>query len=120
MERKMAFIFGRGKKISRWLRVRPRSFFDWEKREGVLPPELCDAHKHEEGTPRLLEQATPTNVSRAIREINTFEWEGAFKPMARQALKQLVDKRLEEVMAQYLGVWGYEPGAAEVDYRKRH
>src|SRR5437773_879388 len=117
MERKMAFIFGRGKKISRWLRVRPRSFFDWEKREGVLPPELCNEHKHEEGTPMLLEQATPTNVSRAIREINAFEWEGDFKPMARQALKQLMEKRLEEEMAEYLGVSRYEHGAHRVDYR---
>src|SRR5438445_2181611 len=117
MERKMAFIFGRGKKISRWLRAKPRLFFDWEKREGVLPPELCDEHKHEEGTPMLLEQATPTNVSRAIREINAFEWEGDFKPMARQALKQLVEKRLEEEMAEYLGVSRYEHGADRVDYR---
>src|SRR5205809_7905658 len=114
MERKMAFIFGRGKKISRWLRARPRLFFDWEKREGVLPPELCDEHKHEEGTPMLLEQATPTNVSRAIREINAFEWEGDFKPMARQALKQLVEKRLEEEMAEYLGVSRYEHGAHRI------
>ena len=34
----------------------------------------------------LLDQATPRNVSRALREINSFEWEGDFKPMARQAL----------------------------------
>ena len=30
----MAFIFGREKTIGRWLRVRPRSFFDWEKQKG--------------------------------------------------------------------------------------
>src|SRR5947208_17102143 len=96
MERKMAFIFGRGKKISRWLRARPRSFFDWEKRERMLPPELCDEHKHEENTPMLLEQATPTNVSRAIREINAFEWEGDFTTMARQALKLRVERPPEE------------------------
>jgi hypothetical protein len=30
----------------------------------------------------LLEPATQRNVSRAIREINGFEWEGDFKPMA--------------------------------------
>src|SRR5438094_319447 len=106
MERKMAFIFGRGKKISRWLRARPRSFFDWEKREGVLPPELCDEHKHEEGTPMLLEQATPTNVSRALREINSFEWEGDFKPMARQALKELLEpntsRRTKKLLARHL------------------
>ena len=116
----MAFIFGRGKKIAAWLRERPRSFFDWEKTEGVLPPELCDEHKHEEGTPMLLEQATASNVSRAIREINAFQWEGDFKPMARQALKQLVEKRLEEEMTEYLGVSRYEHGADRADYRNGH
>src|SRR3989338_8670078 len=94
VEEKMAFTFGRGKKISAWLRDRPRLFLDWEKTEGVLSPGLCDKHKHEEGTPMLLEQATPSNVSRALKEINTFEWEGDFKPVARQALKQLMEKRL--------------------------
>lgn len=44
--------------MSAWLREMPKLFFDWENREGVLPPELCDKHKHEEGTPMLLEQAT--------------------------------------------------------------
>lgn len=58
VEEKMAFTFGRGKKMSAWLREMPKLFFDWENREGVLPPELCDKHKHEEGTPMLLEQAT--------------------------------------------------------------
>ncbi len=53
----MAFTFGRESKISRWLRDRPRVFFDWEKTEGVLTPELHDKYKHEEGTPMLLEQA---------------------------------------------------------------
>ena len=85
MGEKMAFRFGRGETIERWLRVRPRSFFDWEKTEGVLPPELCDEHKQEEGTPMLLDQATPRNVARALGEINSFEWEGDFKPMAREA-----------------------------------
>ena len=73
VQRKMAFTFGRGKKIAAWLKERPRSFFDWEKTEGVLPPGLCDKHKHEEGTPMLLEQATARNVSRALQEINAFE-----------------------------------------------
>jgi hypothetical protein len=40
----------------------------------------------------LLDQATPRNVSRALSEINAFEWEGDFKPMAREALKELVHK----------------------------
>ena len=117
---KMAFRFGRGQAIERWLRVKPRSFFDWEKTEGVLPPELCDEHKHEEGTPMLLDQATPRNVSRALREINSFEWEGDFKPMARQALKELLEKRLQEEMAEYLGVSRYEHAPDRADYRNGH
>jgi putative transposase len=116
----MAFIFGRGDKISGWLRERPRSFFDWEKIEGVLPPELYDKYKHEEGTPMLLEQATLGNVSRALTEINAFDWEGDFKPMARQALKQLMETRLEEEMAEYLGVSRYERAADRPDYRNGH
>ncbi len=68
----------------------------------------------------LLEQATPSNVSRAIKEINAFEWEGDFKPMARQALKHLVEKRLDEEMAQYIGLSRYEHGADRVDYRNGH
>ena len=106
--KKMAFTFGRGKEISRWLRVGPRRFSDWEKKEGVLTPELCDQHKQEEGTPMLLEQATPRNVSRALSEINGFEWEGDFKPMARQALKELLENRLDQEMAEYLGLSRYE------------
>ena len=39
----MAFIYRRGATIGRWSRLTARSFLDWEKREGVLPPELCDA-----------------------------------------------------------------------------
>jgi putative transposase len=117
---KMAFTFGRGKEISRWLRVRPRSFFDWEKREGVLTPELCDQHEPKEGTPMLLDQATGKNVSRAIKEINAFEWEGDFKPMARQALKELLENRLDQEMAGYLGVSRYEHAADRHDYRNGH
>lgn len=116
----MAFTFGRGDKISRWLRERPRSFFDWEMTEGVLPPELYNKYKHEEGTPMLLEQATTRNVSRALKEINAFEWEGDFKPMARQELKRLLEKRLEEEMAEYLGVSRYERAADRPDYRNGH
>jgi putative transposase len=118
--KKMAFIFGRGKKISSGLRVRPRVFFDWEKTEGVLTPELCNQHKQQEGTPMLLDQATPRNVSRAIGEINGFEWEGDFKPMARQALKELLENRLDQEMADYLGVSRYEHASDRHDYRNGH
>jgi hypothetical protein len=113
----MAFRFGRGKETSSWLRVRPRVFFDWEKTEGVLTPELCNQHKQQEGTPMLLDQATPRNVSRAIKEINGFEWEGDFKPMARQALKELLENRLDQEMAQYLGVSRYKHATDRHDYR---
>ena len=116
----MAFIFGRGDKIAERLRGRPRLFLDWEKREGVLTPELCNQHKHEEGTPMLLDQATPRNVSRAIKEINGFDWEGDFKPMARQALKGLLEQRLEQEMADYLGVSRYERASDRHDYRNGH
>jgi putative transposase len=113
----MVLLFGRGDKISRWLRVRPRSFLDWEIKEGVLSPEWYDQYTHEEGTPMLLEPATARNVSRALREINAFEWEGDFKPLARQALKEMVEKRLEEEMTEYVGLAPYERGADRADYR---
>ena len=116
----MAFMYGREKTIGKWLKVRPRSFFDWEGREGVLTPELCNQHKHEEGTPMLLEQATTRNVSRALKEINAFEWEGDFKPAARQELKRLMESRLEEEMAEYLGVSRYQRAADRSDYRNGH
>ena len=68
----------------------------------------------------LLKQTTVRNVSRALREINAFETEGDFKPQARQALKQLLEKRLEEEMAEYLGVARYEHAAERHDYRNGH
>src|SRR5919112_332756 len=106
----MAFAFG-------WFRERPKSFLDWEKVEGVLTPELCDQHKHKEGTPMLLDQATSRNVSRALNEINGFDWEGDFKPMALQVLKDLVQKQLEEEMAEYLELSRYEHALDRPDYR---
>ena len=68
----------------------------------------------------LLKQATVRNVTRALREINGFEWEGDFKPMARRALKELLEKRLEEEMAEYLGLSRYEHAADRHDYRNGH
>jgi transposase-like protein len=68
----------------------------------------------------LLKHTTRRNVSRALREINAFESEGDFKPHARQALKELLEKRLEEEMAEYLGVARYEHGAERHDYRNGH
>jgi len=68
----------------------------------------------------LIDQATARNVSRAIKEINAFEWEGDFKPLARQVLKELLEKRLDEEMAQYLGVSRYEHATDRHDYRNGH
>ena len=68
----------------------------------------------------LLEQATVRNVSRAMGEINGFEWEGDFKPMARQALKELLENRLDQEMANYLGVSRYEHASDRHDYRNGH
>jgi transposase-like protein len=68
----------------------------------------------------LLEPATLRNVTRAMDEINAFEWEGDFKPVARRALKELLEKRMEEEMAEYLGLARYEHGSARRDYRNGH
>jgi transposase-like protein len=68
----------------------------------------------------LLDQATPKNVTRALKEINAFEWEGDFKPLARRALKELLEKRLEEEMAEHLGLSRYEHARDRHDYRNGH
>ena len=68
----------------------------------------------------LLEQATARNVSRAIKEINAFEWEGDYRPAALQVLKQLMDKRLEEEMAEYLGLSRYAHAPDRAGYRNSH
>ncbi|HXV78754.1 MAG TPA: IS256 family transposase [Candidatus Binatia bacterium] len=65
----------------------------------------------------LLKRATVRNVSRALKEINAFEVEGDFKPKARQALKEILEKRLEEEMTEYLGLSRYERAADRPDYR---
>jgi hypothetical protein len=44
----------------------------------------------------LLKRATGRNVSRGLKEINAFEMEGDFKPKARQALREILGKRLDD------------------------
>jgi putative transposase len=68
----------------------------------------------------LLKRATVRNVSRALKEINAFEVEGDFKPKARQALKEILEKRLEDEMSEYLGLSRYEHAADRPDYRNGH
>jgi putative transposase len=65
----------------------------------------------------LLKRATVRNVSRALKEVNAFEMEGDFKPKARQALKEILEKRLEDEMTEYLGLSRYEHAADRPDYR---
>ncbi|HSE91454.1 MAG TPA: IS256 family transposase [Candidatus Binatia bacterium] len=65
----------------------------------------------------LLKRATVRNVSRALKEINAFEMEGDFKPRARQALKEILEKRLEDEMTEYLGLSRYEHAVDRPDYR---
>ena len=65
----------------------------------------------------MLLSATIRNVRRAFREVNAFEWEGDFKPMARQALKELLEGRMEEEMCEYIGLAPYERGDERLDYR---
>src|SRR5262245_35578938 len=116
----MTFTIGQGARIGRRLRVRPRSFWDWEIKEGVLTPQWYDQYTAEEGTPMRLEPATLRNVTRAIKEINGFEWEGEFKPRARRALKELMERSLEEEMTEYLGLSRYEHASDRHDYRNGH
>jgi len=115
---KMAFRFGRGKEISRWLRVRPRVFLIGKNRRGansrvVQPTQTTGGHPH---------AARSSNAKEYIAgdEINAFEWEGDFKPMARQALKELLENRLDQEMAEYLGVSRYEHASDRHDYRNGH
>lgn len=68
----------------------------------------------------LLKRATVRNVSRALREINAFEWEGDFKPRAREALKEILQKSMEEEMAEFLGLAPYERCSDRADYRNGH
>jgi putative transposase len=68
----------------------------------------------------LLQRATVRNVSRALREINAFQWEGDFKPMARQALKKILEKGMEEEMAEFIGLGRYQHDSDRADYRNGH
>ena len=51
----------------------------------------------------LLWKATVRNVNRALKEINAFEWEGDYRPETANRLKSLLEERMDEELAQYLG-----------------
>jgi len=67
----------------------------------------------------FLWKATARNVNRALKEINAFEWEGDYRPEARNRLKELLEERMGEELELHLGRAKYErrgEGDAE-DYR---
>ncbi|HUL23749.1 MAG TPA: IS256 family transposase [Thermodesulfobacteriota bacterium] len=67
----------------------------------------------------LLWKATVRNVNRALKEINAFEWEGDYRPAAREALRRILEDRVDEELGQYLGRGRYERCGEGVwgDYR---
>ncbi len=75
-------------------------------KEGVLPPVVM-SRSQKGGHPDAAAAATVRNVSRALKEVIAFEWEGDFKRMARQALKEILHKWLEQEMAEFLGLRPY-------------
>jgi transposase-like protein len=64
-------------------------------------------------------KATVRNVRRAFKEVNAFEWEGDYRPAAREALKKILEDEVDKEVEQYLGRGWYErrgEGSRE-DYR---
>lgn len=68
----------------------------------------------------MLNAATVRNVSRALKEIKAFEWEGDFKPMARRALQQILEGQMEKEMTEFLGLGPYDHAPDRPDYRNGH
>jgi len=65
----------------------------------------------------MLHRATVRNVNRALKEVNSFQWEGEFKLKAKEALKKLMEDRMEEEIVQYIGVESYQRDDNRSDYR---
>ena len=53
-------------------------------------------------------KATVRNVRRAFKEVNAFEWEGDYRPAAREALKRILEDKVDKEVEQYLGRGWYE------------
>ena len=51
----------------------------------------------------FLWKATVRNVRRAFKEVNAFEWEGDYRPAAREALKKILEDEVDKELVQYLG-----------------
>jgi transposase-like protein len=56
----------------------------------------------------FLWKATVRNVRRAFKEVNAFEWEGDYRPAAREALKRILEDEVDKELVQYLGRGWYE------------
>lgn len=56
----------------------------------------------------FLWKATVRNVRRAFKEVNAFEWEGDYRPAAREALKRILEDEVDKELEQYLGRGWYE------------
>jgi len=65
----------------------------------------------------MLHRVTVRNVNRALKEVNCFQWEGDLKPLAKKALKEILEDWMEEELCDYIGVGAYERGDNRLDYR---
>jgi transposase-like protein len=65
----------------------------------------------------MLHKATIRNVNRALKEVNCFHWEGDFKQLAKEALKNILEDRMEQDLCAYVGLDTYERGGNRTDYR---
>jgi putative transposase len=67
----------------------------------------------------FLWKATVRNVRRAFKEVNAFEWEGDYRPAAREALKRILEDEVDKELVQYLGRGWYERRSEgkQEDYR---
>ena len=50
-----------------------------------------------------MHRATVRNVNRAVREIQAFDLEGDYRPMARVALKKILEERVGEELTAHVG-----------------
>ena len=65
----------------------------------------------------MLHRTTVRNVNRALKEVNSFQWEGEFKILAKEALKKILEDRMEKELSDYIGLEAYERGGERSDYR---
>jgi transposase-like protein len=56
-------------------------------------------------------------LKHAYRELKGFDWEGDYRPMAREALKRILEERLQSEIEQELGLEPYERDSDRKGYR---